>query len=510
MNKKTVLAIVALALAAGLAGGYWLATSLQPVHTFSLEAPSTERKVLYYRNPMNPAITSPVPAKDEMGMDYIPVYAEGGASAERKVLFYRNPMNPAITSPVPAKDEMGMDYIPVYADGGASGRESAGTVRIDPVIAQNIGVRTARAQQRPLARTIRAAGRVDYDEERLSRLHPKVEGWVEQLFVNKTGEAVKRDSILLDIYSPQLVAGQKEYLLALSNYEALKDNPIDDIRQGARELLRTARERLELLDVPAHQLKDLEQTRRIRKTLHIHSPYAGFVIDLGVRQGQYVTPQTELYALADLSRVWVYADIYEYELPWVKVGDEARVQVAALPGEIFTGTIGYIYPYLENKTRTARVRLELDNPGFRLKRDMFANVTLQADPQPAAVVVPSEAIIRTGTRELVFLVREPGKFEPREIKSGISSEGFTRIIEGVKAGDEVVVSSQFLIDSESKLREATAKMMEALSGDMDEMSMEDMDMSGMSMDNLSMDDMDMSDMTMETIQQERRHDHSHH
>ncbi len=423
MNKNIIIAVITLTL--GLGAGYWLATTQKGA-----------------------------------GMDNM---ADGGAKDERKVLFYRNPMNPAITSPTPAKDDMGMDYIPVYAEGDSGNKEPAGTVTIDPVTVQDIGVRTARVIQRTLSREIHAVARVTYDEERLARLHPKTEGWIDELYVDKTGEPVAKDTILLSFYSPQLVSSQQEYLLALKNDESLKDSPFEDIRKGARELVISSRERLELLDVPEHQIIDLEVTRKIKKNLHIHTPFDGIVMKVGVRDGQYVTPATELYMLADLSKIWVYVDIYENEMPWVRLGDTAEMTVEAIPGKVFIGKVTYIYPYMERKTRTNRIRLEFDNRDLKLKPEMYAKVTLKASRQVDAVVVPSEAIVRSGLSNQVFVVRAPGKFEPRKVTLGVSAEGLTQILSGVKPGEEVVTSSQFLIDSESKLREATAKMMEVLS-----------------------------------------------
>ena len=358
---------------------------------------------------------------------------------------------------------MGMDYIPVYAeDNSGNSTEPAGTVTIDPVTVQNIGVRTTLAKKRVLSHKIHAVGRIEYDEERLSRLHPKTEGWIEKLYVDKTGEFVAKDTILLGLYSPQLVSSQQEYLLALNNRKHLEGSTFKDIRDGADELLKSSRERLELLDVPEHQIVELEKTRKIKKNLHIHSPFDGIVMKIGAREGQYVTPNTELYMLADLTNIWVYVDIYENELPWVKKGDTAEMKVTAIPGKVFTGKVTYIYPYLERKTRTNRVRLEFSNKDLKLKPEMFANVTLLASRQVDAVVVPTEAIVRSGTDDQLFVVRAPGKFEPRTVVLGVSSDGETQILSGVKAGEEVVVSSQFLIDSESKLREATQKMMEVL------------------------------------------------
>ncbi len=386
-----------------------------------------------------------------------------------------------------------MDYIPVYADDEGDADEPPGTVRIDPVTVQNIGVRTARVTRGTLAHQVRAVGRIAYDETRLARLHPKTEGWVESMRVERTGERVAQDAILLSIYSPQLVSSQEEYLLALKNWETLAQSPFEDIRRGAEELVKSARKRLELLDMPAHQIRELEQTGRIKKKIHIHSPFTGIITRVGVREGQFVEPATELYRVADLSRVWVLAEVYEYELPWIREGDEAEITIASLPGERFTGRISYIYPYFENKTRTVRVRLELDNPDGLLRPATFANVTIAAGALEDALLVPSEAIVRTGKREIVFVVREPGKFEPREVVPGLSADGMTQILEGVKAGEEVVTSAQFLIDSESKLREATAKMMEAL-GQGDAPVDPDMDMSDMSLDEeMNMDDMSLDD-----------------
>jgi len=342
----------------------------------------------------------------------------------------------------------------------AESNDAPGTVRIDPVIVQDIGVRTALATRETLTRDVKSVGRVAYDEKLIARLHPKTEGWIDELRVDETGTAVKKGEILLSVYSPKLVSTQQEYLLALNNLGALQRSPIDDIRRGAEELAASSRERLRLFDVPEHQIRRLEQTREITKYLHIESPFSGIVINIGARNGQYVAPQTELYMIADLSRVWVYVYVYEYELPWIKVGDEAQMTLAALPGKIFTGKATYIYPYLETDTRTIKVRLEFDNPGIELKPNMFANIDIRASKQVNAIVIPSEAVLRTGDRDTVLVVRGLGKYEPRNVELGISSQGFVQILAGVDEGEEIVTSAQFLIDSESKLREATSKMME--------------------------------------------------
>ena len=417
MNKQILITAV-LMLTLGAGGGYWLANR-QKSHEQPVSSANRSGQPLFYRNPMNPSVTSPVPAKDAMGMDYAPVYAEDEATTE-----------------------------------------TAGSVKIDAVTVQNMGVRTAIAQKTLLSHVVRAVGRVTYDEEHIVRLHPKTEGWIETLRVDKTGEWVKKNEDLLSIYSPQLVTSQQEYILALNNLKILAKSPIEDIRRGAEELVDSSLERLKLLDVPAHQLHDLTISHTIKKSLHIHTPADGIVINIGAREGQYVTPETELYMIAVLSKVWVYAEIYEYELPWVKVGDPVEMRLAGVPGRIFKGHLAFIYPYAEAKTRTIKVRLVFDNAELLLKPDLFAEVTIYAGKQVDAVVIPSEAVIRSGAKTQVFIVRGAGKFEPRLITTGLASNGDIAVLDGLTAGEEVVTSAQFLIDSESKLHEATAKMTE--------------------------------------------------
>lgn len=419
MNSKVLVALALGTVVVAAAGGYWFGTKQTPLGEGVGSSMSDTREPLFYRNPMNPEVTSPVPTKDSMGMDYVPVFAD---------------------------------------DAEASG--PPGTVQIDPVTVQNIGVRTAEAERRSMSRAIQTVGRVDYDEQRLVRLHPKTEGWIEKLYVDTTGQPVKKNMMLLSIYSPQLVSTQQEYVLALKSLETLKESPFPDVRHGAEALVETSLERLRLLDAPEHQIRDLTETLEVKKELHIHSPTDGVIINIGAREGQYVTPPTELYAIADLSTVWVFVDIYEDELPWIEVGDEAIMTVTAVPGQEFRGTLSYIYPYAESKTRTVKVRMEFDNTDLLLKPDMFADVSIEANVLPDVVAVPSEAIIRSGLREQVFIQRAPGKFAPRDVTIGVSSEGWTQIQSGVGAGEDVLVSAQFLIDSESKLREAANKMRE--------------------------------------------------
>lgn len=385
--------------------------------------------------------------------------SNGQSDDQGTPIFYRNKMNPMVTSPVPAKDSMGMDYEPVYAEDNRT--SVPGLVQIDPVVVQNIGVRTNKAVRKVLTRAVRALGRVDMDEELVTRIHPKVEGWVEELRVDKTGDVVKKNDILLSVYSPQLVTTQEEYVIAAKALRAATENGSPVAIKSAEDVVESVRERLLLLDVQPHQVDALAKTGKVLRDLHIHSPFNGVVMRIGSREGQYVSPNTELFMLADLSKVWVYVDIYEYELPWVSVGDLADMRIVAVPGRIFEGEITYIYPYMEERTRTVKVRLEFDNSEGLLKPEMFATVNIQAQRQIDAIVVPSEAVVRSGSREQIFVVVGPGRFEPRDVILGVSTDGMTQILQGIDAGEEVVTSSQFLIDSESKLREATAKMLDS-------------------------------------------------
>ena len=406
--------------------------------------------------------TYPVMARIGAILVLLLILTQNAQSAEEKKgkpLFYRNPMNPAITSPVPAKDDMGMDYIPVYAeDQETSG--PAGTVRIDPVMVQKMGVRTGMAMERAMGKLITTPARVDFNEESLAMVHSKFSGWAEQVLVNKTGEQVKKGQTLLTIYSPELVSTQEEYVLALANARVLRKSSMPEIREDADRLVQATRKRLQYFDIPEKVIREIETSGRVRRELPLDSPFTGTVIRIGVEAGHYITPKHQLYRIADLSTVWVYAEVYEPDLPWIRQGDKAMIAVASQPGKKFAGTIDYIYPYEEGKTRTVKVRLVFANRDGLLKPGMFADITIHASTRKV-LAVPSEAIIRSGAREQVFVVRGPGVFEPREVVTGVEADGYTEIKRGLNPHESVVTSAQFLIDSESKLKEATAKMLKA-------------------------------------------------
>jgi len=326
-----------------------------------------------------------------------------------------------------------------------------GFIRLTEWKQQLIGVKTAPVVMRPLAKVIRTVGKVDYDETKLVSVNLKIEGWVEELFVDYTGKLVKKGQPLFTIYSPELVSVQEEYLLALKGQKYLKGSAFNDIASGAHTLLESAKRRLLLWDITEKQIEELERRGKPDTYLTIYSPVTGFVVEKNVVKGLHIMPGMDLYRIADLSTVWVYADIYEYEVPYVKVGEPAIITVTSYPGEVWVGRIGYIYPYLEGTTRTLKVRLEVPNSDLKLKPDMFANVELRLQ-LGRKLALPESAVVYTGKRALVFVDLGQGRFQPREVKLGAKSNGHFEVLSGVEEGEKVVTSGNFLIDSESNLR----------------------------------------------------------
>lgn len=353
---------------------------------------------------------------------------------EREVLYYRNPMNPAITSPVPAKDEMGMDYVPVYADAA----EESGVVNIDPAIVQNLGVRTAAATVAPLSRRIDTVGYVEYDEERVSHVHLRADGWIEDLRVKFVGERVEPGAALFSIYSPTLANAEEELLQAL--------------RVGQAELIDASRERLRLLGVGDAQIREVERTRRAEPRTLVRAHHGGVVTELNVREGMFVTPATIVVTLTDLSSVWVIADVVERQSAWVEVGQNATVELPYRPGEVFEGRVEFVYPALDPKTRTLRARLRFDNPAEALKPNMYVNAQIQAGPADMLLSIPQQALIRTGEANRVIVALGDGRFRAQDVVPGIESGDRVEIREGLTEGDQVVVSGQFLIDSEASVQ----------------------------------------------------------
>ncbi len=406
---------------------------------------------------MNPQITSLTPKKAPDGMDYVPVYAEGpSAPGERKIAYYKDPMHPWITSDKPGKSpDCGMDMVPVY-----EGESGAKGIKIDPVVVQNIGVKTEEVHRRQLTRTIRTVGKVTYDETKLYNINTKITGWVENLYVDYAGKAVKKGDSLLDIYSPELVNTQEEYLLALRYRDQLLASNVEEARKGAEDLIQSAKRRLLYWDIAPEDIDAIEEAGAPNKTMTIYSPADGVVMEKMIVNGQSIEAGMTLYKIANLSEVWVIADIYQYELPWVRLNEPAEIELSYLPGRIFKGKITYIYPFLNEDTKTVKVRIEVPNPDGEtvLKPEMYATVNIKFPLVVNAVAVPDEAIIRSGERNIVVVSLGGGYFDPRDVKLGVTADGYVQVIDGIKEGEHIVTSSQFLIDSESNLKAAIGQM----------------------------------------------------
>lgn len=464
LNRKPLL-IAALSLALILSGLGWYAVSgLVHRHNLPVVEPGVAlAQDIQYTCGMHPMIITDEPGTCPIcGMDLTPLKTgtggESGASkpaGERKIKHWVAPMDPTYIRDEPGQSPMGMDLVPVYEDEAPGGS----VISIDPVTAQNMGVRTALATRQDLARTIRTVGLVGYQESEQYSVNTKISGWIEQLHVNETGQQVKKGQKLLEVYSPELVSAQEEYLLALKNSETLAQSPFPSIAESGRQLLEASRRRLQLWDISARSISRLEQTRAVSKTLPIYAPYSGIVTMKMVQEGQFIKGGMELMKISDISKVWVLADIYEYELPWVEVGQEAEIRLPFVGGETLSAQISYLYPYVEAKTRTVKARMELANPGFELKPEMYVNVRIRGTEVKDVLTVPAEAVINSGEKQIVFVALGEGKFEPRQVKLGLQDEaGHVQVIGGVLEGERVVTSAQFMFDSESRLREAIQKM----------------------------------------------------
>lgn len=389
------------------------------------------------------------------------------AKAERKILYYRNPMNPEVTSPVPQKDSMGMDFVPVYEGEAARTTEAPGAVRISPDKIQKIGVRTEEVKRRELKRAIRTIGRIEPVEDRIYIINAKVPGWIEKLYVNKTDVMVSPREKLLELFSPDLVAAQEEYLLALRALKDAEESPYPDVRKGAGSLLAASRQRLKYWDISDDQIERLEKTGAITRTMTIRAPSGGSVTEKMVVEGQKIEAGEPLFKIIDHSVVWAYAEIYEYEIPFIAIGQKAVLYPSYTPTERYTGAIEHIYTHLGSiryapedgsDARTAKVRFELPNKDHRLKLGMYLNVEIAATVARNALSVPDSAVIDTGTRQLVIVDRGEGLFEPVSIMVGAKTEEYYEVLEGLKTGMSVVTSANFLIDSESNMRAAVSGM----------------------------------------------------
>jgi Cu(I)/Ag(I) efflux system membrane fusion protein len=328
---------------------------------------------------------------------------------------------------------------------------------LSPERLQSVGVKFELARRRLLDKVVRTVGQVEIDERRLAHVNIKLEGWIDALYVSSTGERVKQGQQLFTLYSPELVATQTEYLLALKSRRTLGESPVPEVAEGAKSLLEATRRRLKLWDITEDHIEDLERTGEVLKTLPIHAPASGTVIKKVALAGMHVNPGDELYTIADLSHIWINADVYEYELPFIKVGQTATVTLSYDPGMVLRGRIAFIYPTLEPQTRTARVRFELANPGERLKPGMYTNVELKV-PLGTRLVVPTDAILDSGERQLIFIHLGGGQLEWRTVRLGVRAGDWVEVLEGLKEDEHIVTSANFLLDSESQLKAAVGGM----------------------------------------------------
>lgn len=437
LNKKIAGKIIlplAIALAIGLAAGVLISnfTTLgQSLSTQTRGDQGAEKEILYWVAPMNPNFRRDEPGKSPMGMDLVPVYTE--EKKEPEVLYWVAPMDPAFRRDTPGKSPMGMDLVPVYAEEGAD----SDAVHISSAVEQSLGVRTSKAERRSLWRKVEVTGYVGFDESRVSQINLRTEGWIERLLVKNEGERVKKGQLLFEFYSPQVVNAQKEYVQAK--------------RRNDTQMSAAAAEKLLALGMVQDDIRRLAKTSKVTNTVQVLAPQDGIITSLNAREGIFVKPATEIMSLTDLSSVWLQAEVFESQTDWVMESQSAEARFNYMPGEVFSGRVDYVYPVLDPKTRTLQVRLRFDNPDERMKPNMYARVTIFGKSHPGALSIPREALIRGQDIDRVVVALGGGNFTVHEVVSGIESGGWVEIVAGLQAGDEVVTSAQFLIDSEASL-----------------------------------------------------------
>jgi RND family efflux transporter MFP subunit len=467
--------IITIAITVGAIYSRKVVEAFQHDHS-SLKPTQGERKILFWYDAMNPQHHYDKPGKAPDGMDLVPKYADDQpapaaqnasstaassqpAAGERKILYWYDPMHPQYKADKPGTaPDCGMDLVPKYANEQSSPAAMApGSVMISPEKQQLIGVRTAQVERQSLVRDVRTTGQVITDETKIAHVHVKVMGFVDKVYVDSIGQEIKKGQPLFTLYSPDLVSAEEEYLIAKRGEKYLGGSQFTEVSQGSQSLLRSARERLRLWDISNEQIKKLDETGEVSRTLTFYSPITGIVTDRKAFPQTSVNPDTELYTVADLSTIWVNADIYEYEVPFVKPGQRAGMQLSYYPGKTWSGRVTFIYPTVDPTTRTVKARLEFPNPNLQLKPQMFADVQLKVD-YGKQIVVPREAVLDSGTEQHVFVVRDNGYFEPRKITTGAKLEGKVVVLSGLRAGETVVTSGNFLIDSESRLKSAMGGM----------------------------------------------------
>lgn len=378
-------------------------------------------------------------------------------SKEKKVKYWVAPMNPTYRRDEPGKSPMGMDLLPVYEGEEEDMDDEVSIVKIRPEVVNNLGVRTAKVERGPLWKRIGTVGYIDYDETRINHIHTRTEGWIEKLQVRAEGEEVKRSQLLFELYSPPLINAQEEYLQAIAS--------------GNRLLAAASKEKLSALGISKSQIDRLEKDKKVVQNINFYAPQSGVLINLGVREGMYIKPETQILSIANLDTIWLLAEVFERQANWVEVGQSAEATLPSMPGVIWKGTVEYIYPDLDPVTRTLRIRLRFDNSKEKLKPNMYSHVTIFSGEKKDVISIPREALIRDAHQQRVIKALGEGRFQAQEVISGTESGDWVEIISGLNEDDDIVISSQFLIDSESNLK-ASLNRMQAVEDDMSDHSME--------------------------------------
>jgi len=380
-------------------------------------------------------------------------------TGQRHILFYRNPMNPTVTSPVPMRDEMGMEYVPVYSDQISANPAEGAIVRLDRGTIQKMGVTTVTVGRGPLSRQIRTVGYLDYDQEKMVSITTKYEGFVEKVYVNYLGQPVRKGDPLFEVYSPELIQTQQELLSALEFAQSMKDAP-GHARHRAEGLVEAARTRLSYWDVTPEQVERLESTRTVLRTFTVTAPVSGLVMKrMDGLEGAAISSGMGVMHIADLSSLWLNVEVFEDQLPWLSTNNRAKVTLTYFPGRSFSGRIRFIEPAVSEKTRTIKLTLQVPNPDGDLRAGMYATVDFDPTIVEDAIVIPSHAVFRTGRRDLVIVDLGGGRFAPRIVELGPEGDGRVQVLSGLSEGESLVTSSQFLIDSESNLRDAIQQML---------------------------------------------------